>query len=218
MHWISLVGMVFLIITGAWQSELHNESLSARVARLVDQLGHKEFAKREAASKELQAIGEPARDALMKAAAGADPEVRRRAQKILDSFAARARAAAAKKELAAWQGEWVGNGNQKFIIKGDRWLWGDATTKPDDPSANRIVIVEVGKAATLTDMIVADGTAERKVCRAIFHLDGDTLHYCGTYDWFRPTEFRTTPSSFHVAWRRVQKVESGKNEARLNKQ
>src|SRR5205085_11318439 len=45
-----------------------------RIAALVRQLGDKEFAKREAASKELDGIGEPALDALRKGAAADDAE------------------------------------------------------------------------------------------------------------------------------------------------
>src|SRR5262245_31197102 len=52
-----------------------------RIVVLVRQLGDKEYAKREAATRELDAIGEPARDALTKAAAGDDAEIRERAQK-----------------------------------------------------------------------------------------------------------------------------------------
>jgi hypothetical protein len=35
--------------------------------------------------------------------------------------------AAAKKDLAKWEGEWTGNGGQRFIVKGDRWMWGDGS-------------------------------------------------------------------------------------------
>jgi len=43
------------------------------------------------------------------------------------------------------------------------------------------------------------------VARAIFRLDGDTLHYCGTYGSVRPTQFRTSSNEFYVAWKRVKK-------------
>jgi len=94
------------------------ETMTARVARLIRQLGHDDFAKREAASKELDAIGEPALDALRTAAASdGDAEIRRRAERIVESIMGRVRAAAAK--LARWEGEWVGNGQQTLIFKGD---------------------------------------------------------------------------------------------------
>ena len=50
-----------------------------KIAALVEQLGDDTFARREIASKSLEAIGEPALSALVEAAAvGRDPEVRRR--------------------------------------------------------------------------------------------------------------------------------------------
>jgi hypothetical protein len=74
---------------------------------LIKQLGHEEFTKREAASKELDAIGEPALDALRKAAASdGDVEIRRRAERIVQSVTGRIRAALAEKELKKLQGTW----------------------------------------------------------------------------------------------------------------
>src|SRR5262245_46458426 len=202
--WIAAAVLAVASAASVFGGDPANETAPARIQRLIKQLGHDRFAKREEASKELDAIGEPAIDALRKATASdGDAEIRCRAQRILDAFAARAQAAAAKKELASMQGVWEGNGKQKFIIKGDRWLWGDATTRSDEiPTTHRITIVEVGKTATFAELVVVDGKTE-KICRAIFRLDGDTLHYCGTYDLFRPTEFRTTLNTFYVAWKRV---------------
>ena len=63
---------------------------SSEIARLVLQLGADQFRDREAASKELQRIGEPAVDALRQAAASGDePEVRRRARQILETLEAK---------------------------------------------------------------------------------------------------------------------------------
>jgi RNA polymerase sigma factor (sigma-70 family) len=59
-----------------------------RVAALVRQLGDEAFAMREAASRELQAIGVPALAALKKAGASDDPEVRRRATLLHQKIAA----------------------------------------------------------------------------------------------------------------------------------
>src|SRR5438067_1354287 len=55
----------------------------AEIARLVKQLGDDDFAKREAATKRLEEIGEPALDAVTKATTSSDPEVRRRAVDIV---------------------------------------------------------------------------------------------------------------------------------------
>jgi len=52
----------------------------AEIARLIKQLDHDEFEKREEASKELMRIGEPARAALQEAAASSEEaEIRLRA-------------------------------------------------------------------------------------------------------------------------------------------
>jgi hypothetical protein len=58
---------------------------SDRVPDLIRKLGSDDYATREQASEELRKIGTPARAALQKAAAESDdPEVRRRAQDLLD--------------------------------------------------------------------------------------------------------------------------------------
>jgi hypothetical protein len=55
-----------------------------RIAALIRQLGDEKFAVRQAASNELEAIGEPALAALRKAAASGDnPEIRRRAEQLV---------------------------------------------------------------------------------------------------------------------------------------
>jgi hypothetical protein len=55
----------------------------ADIERLIKQLGDDDFDKREAASRALEAIGEPAREALLRAAIDRDDaEVRRRAEKL----------------------------------------------------------------------------------------------------------------------------------------
>src|SRR5262245_38580130 len=106
-----------------------------RIARLIRQLGDDAFEKREAGSKELDALGEPALGALRKAAASSDDlEIRRRAERILAAVTARVRAAVTKKELEKLQGTWSlvsseVNGKQiqgedrsyLFTLQGDKW-------------------------------------------------------------------------------------------------
>ena len=199
-----MMGTVLLAGASLLHAQPDRETMTDRVARLIRQLGHDDFAKREAASKELDAIGEPALDALRKASASdGDAEIRRRAERIVESVTGRIRAAAAKKELARWEGEWVGNGQQTLIFKGDRWAWGEPG-KIDEVNGNRIVIVDLGEKAILADLLVGDPAKDGKVCKAIFRRDGDTLHYCGTYAGFYPTEFRTDANTFYVAWKRVK--------------
>lgn len=60
---------------------------SAEINRLVDQLGSEDFAKREQARKQLEAIGEPAFEILKKAAAGSsDAEIRRTSREIVEAL------------------------------------------------------------------------------------------------------------------------------------
>src|SRR5436309_13602875 len=56
------------------------------VERLIKQRGSDQFKEREAATKRLQEIGEPALDALDKALSSADAEVRRRAEYIMNKL------------------------------------------------------------------------------------------------------------------------------------
>src|SRR5262245_51034914 len=95
--WCVTVGLALGVVAAV--ADPHKDAAPDRIAALVRQLGDKEYAKREAATKELETIGEPARDALKAAATGSDAEVRQRAQKVLDSLDARVRAAAAKEDL-----------------------------------------------------------------------------------------------------------------------
>jgi WD40 repeat protein len=56
---------------------------AARITALVRRLGSDQFGEREAAVRELEALGEPALAALRQAASGEDPEVRQRADNLI---------------------------------------------------------------------------------------------------------------------------------------
>jgi tetratricopeptide (TPR) repeat protein len=58
----------------------------AEVERLVAQLGSSSFAEREAAAARLKGLGKAAHEALRRAALSKDPEVRRRAGRLLDEL------------------------------------------------------------------------------------------------------------------------------------
>src|SRR5262245_36720645 len=97
---LCVVGLACLAGVEAAHAEPAQGTNPQRIAALIRQLGDDDFEKREAASKELDAIGEPALDALRKAAAsGAEAEIRSRAKRIVESITGRIRAAAAKQEL-----------------------------------------------------------------------------------------------------------------------
>ena len=70
--------------TANLRADAAEDAKAKRVAVLVQQLGQDDFGKRQAASKELEAIGAPALPALRKAAASSDSaEIRRRAEQLI---------------------------------------------------------------------------------------------------------------------------------------
>jgi hypothetical protein len=72
---------------------------AAKIAKLVEQLGSDSFADRQKANDALDAIGEPALEALRKATSSTDAEVRKRAKELVDKIEKRSynsRALAAK--------------------------------------------------------------------------------------------------------------------------
>ncbi|HEY7312221.1 MAG TPA: hypothetical protein VH643_22850 [Gemmataceae bacterium] len=73
-----LLPISFLLL--AFAVQVRSEARPSEVERLIRRLGSDRFAQREAASKALDAIGEPALEALRKTReASDDAEVRRRA-------------------------------------------------------------------------------------------------------------------------------------------
>jgi uncharacterized protein (TIGR03067 family) len=58
---------------------------------------------------------------------------------------------------------------------------------------------------TVVDLVVEEGATKGKTVKAIFRLDGDTLHYCGTYDLDCPTEFQGDSDPYYRAWKRVKR-------------
>jgi hypothetical protein len=192
----AMVGMVMLVTTGILRGDDDKETVAARVARLIGQLGNDRFAKREAASKELAAIGEPALDSLRQAAASNhDPETRLRARRVLRVILKRV----GQKELATWAGFWKTPAGEWMEIRGDRWSSGAPRSAT---YSGRIGIVEVGRTRTAADLTVEQGPSKGQIVRAIFRRDGDTLHYCGTYSAIRATEFKTAGNYCWYAFER----------------
>jgi hypothetical protein len=80
---LAVVGEAAILRTQS-SKKTTGETKGERVAALIRQLGHEKFATRQAASIELEAIGEPALEALRKAAASGDsPEIRKRAEQLV---------------------------------------------------------------------------------------------------------------------------------------
>ncbi len=80
----TLAGILVLGVTGAAE-----KSPPDRIARLVAELGSARFADRDQATRDLDAIGEPALAALRQAARGSDAEVCRRAEELIERIAKR---------------------------------------------------------------------------------------------------------------------------------
>jgi uncharacterized protein (TIGR03067 family) len=100
----AVVGVILGLCSWTLQGDPSKEAEPDRIARLSKQLGDNAFRKREAASKELEAIGEPAVAALRKAAASSDDiEIRLRAERLIAALRLRLEA----EELKKWQGEWT---------------------------------------------------------------------------------------------------------------
>lgn len=196
-----VVGMVLLAATGGLLGQPPGERVEDRVARLITQLGHAEFARRDAATRELDAIGEPALGALRKAAASSDDaEIRRRAERILVSITARVRAAVTKKELEKLQGTWIRvahetngqrvNGEDHiFTVKGDKW-----TTHLSGQllQGGTVANIEVKEAFHAIDLPITEGSNVGVTARSIYAIEGDSLSYVNSGEP-RATDFTTKP-------------------------
>jgi hypothetical protein len=86
-----VVALALVAEVGSLRGNSGEATKSDRVAALIKQLGERAFARREAARKELEDIGEPALAALRRAATSSDDlEIRRRAERIIQTIATRA--------------------------------------------------------------------------------------------------------------------------------
>jgi RNA polymerase sigma factor (sigma-70 family) len=187
----------------AKQDDPGKETDAGKIARLLKQLGDDAFAKREAASKELETIGMPALAAVRNAAASSDSaEIRQRAERIGESITK----AAAKAELAKLQGVWTVasyevEGKQlpdkdersMMIVVGDKWV---AMWAKDDGGmqieAGILKIVNPEKSPLAVDFEHLDGPHKGSTIFATSRVDSDTFKFCyRVRAEDRPTEFMT---------------------------
>jgi RNA polymerase sigma factor (sigma-70 family) len=187
----------------AKQDDPGKETDAEKVARLIKQLGDDAFAKREAASKELETIGTPALAAVRNAAASSDEaEIRQRAERLVKSITG----AAAKAELAKLQGVWTvasyeiegkqlpdKDDRSMMIIVGDKWV---AMWAKDDAGvqveAGILKIVTPEKSPLAIDFEHLDGPHKCSTVFAICRVDSDTFRFCyRVRAEDRPTEFKT---------------------------
>lgn len=103
----AIVGMILATQAGALRGDPARETEAERIARLIKQLGDDSFTKREAASRELEALGEVLAALKQAATSSDDLEVQRRAARILLTITSRDAQVAAKAELAKLQGTWT---------------------------------------------------------------------------------------------------------------
>ena len=173
-----------------------HDAVIARAARLVEQLGDDDFDIREAASRELVEIGEPALAVLQSAAAtNSDLEVRWRAGQAIQVVTAHLRAVAAEKELTRWQGEWIADDGQWVAIAGNQWESGSPTFGPVE---GKLKVVEIREKMALVDLIIHGGPTTGSTCKIILRREADLLHYCGTYGPSHPAEFKTEANSLFL--------------------
>jgi uncharacterized protein (TIGR03067 family) len=193
------IGLAFALGSEVVRSGSGEDAQRDQIAVLIRQLGHKEFAKREAASKELDDIGEPALDALRKAVTDDDAEIRQRAAKILGAITGRMRAAAAKKELQKLQGTWYTvSTNYRGTATGEDKT--DTITYEGDEyvqrrnghvwAAGTIAIVDATATPKQIEYTVTAGENKGLLVRSIYTLDGDDHQICSDEgNNSRPTEF-----------------------------
>jgi len=192
---------------GTLRGDPGKETEAERIARLIKQLGDDAFKKREDASRELDAIGEPALGSLRKAAASSDDaEIRRRAEKIAGDVAARGLAVAAKKEIEGLQGTWHSTSTEaagvrqsgenkadRHFFSGDQWTCkaGDAVVQ-----IATIKIIEVSDKLVKIDFLITDGARKGDTWVGLYERSGDELKWCGGYvgeGKARPTTLATKP-------------------------
>jgi uncharacterized protein (TIGR03067 family) len=191
-----MFGMVTLVATGTVLGDRDKEIVAARITPLIGKLGDDRFAEREAASKELEAMGERALAALRKAATSRDdPEIKRRAERIVQTFAGKV----TKRELEKLQGNWYLiscetdgkriKGEDKahfFIFKGDKW---SIQVNGRVFQAGTVQRIEVKEKLNAIDLLIVEGSVIRATAVSIYSLEGLSLKYLNGNT--RPTEFVT---------------------------
>jgi hypothetical protein len=191
------VGVVLLTAVVGLLGGPPEEPTADRVARLVKQLGHDEFSKREEASEELDAIGEPALDALRKAAASdPDPEIGSRAERILNAIVKRE----GKRLLAPLAGSWNGPDGLWMKLDGENWSF----RSPNYKSAGVMWVSGADRATLRVEYAIHEGPNKGRICKGLLRLDGDKLHYCATFDDRYPTEFKTVGNDYSCVFQREQ--------------
>jgi hypothetical protein len=80
---ILVVGLGVGLLTALPSPAAESAATAEKISKLIEQMGSNEFDDRENAQKQLDAIGEPALEALKKAMSNEDTEIRRRAEELV---------------------------------------------------------------------------------------------------------------------------------------
>jgi uncharacterized protein (TIGR03067 family) len=159
-----------------------------RILELVRQLGHEDYSAREAASRELAEIGEPAVSTSQSAAAtDADTEIRWRAQRVLEGLAIRRREAAGRQDLEKFQGTWYTvstshqgtttpeNRNDTITFEGNRYV---QTLDGNLLAAGEITISDATASPKQMEYDASDGPYAGSYCWSIYRVEGSDLILC----------------------------------------
>jgi uncharacterized protein (TIGR03067 family) len=136
---------------------------AAEIDRLVRQLGSPQFAEREAAVARLETIGEPALEALRKAAGSDDGEVRRRTRALVEAIEA--------KDYQRLEGTWecVPEGSPRLVVGTGGHITFDRGTR---------VAMTFNLAPTQTPKEIDFHHRGRPVLLGLYSLKGDDLQLC----------------------------------------
>ena len=197
----AVLGVMLGAQSGTLRGDSGRETDADKIARLIRQLGDDAFPKREAADRELEAIGAPALAALRDAAAASrDAEIRWRAERLSYKVVE----AVARAELARLQGTWTvasyevegkrlpdKDKRSAMTITGDKWVakW----AKEDgglQVESGVLKLVSPEKSPLAVDFVHLDGPHKGSTVFAIGRVDGDTFKVCyRDRAESRPTEF-----------------------------
>jgi hypothetical protein len=164
---------------------------AGKIDRLICQLGSDNFREREAASKRLEEIGQPALGALRKAARSDDPEVRRRAAGVVEAVVSREDSRA----RGPLQGLWV--------LKTTEYLGERANQDPTDEA-------EIHRLGCLRSEVAEERelTEDLRKHRTTLEFKGWTFEYrrwdvgrCGA-----PSHTASTQGTYHLDVHRKPKV------------
>jgi uncharacterized protein (TIGR03067 family) len=133
------------------------------IDKLVRQLGSPKFDEREAAAGRLEALGEPALEALRKALRSEDPEVRRRARGLVDAIEGR--------DYQRLEGTWecVPEGSPRLVIGAGGRIVFDRGTR---------VAMTFVLAPTQSPKTIDFHHRGRVVLLGLYTLKGDDLQLC----------------------------------------